>query len=377
MSEFISPGTRFAPLPAPFAFTRGGALHGGRMAYETWGRLNPQASNALLVLTGLSPSAHAASSPDNPEKGWWEAMIGPGKAIDTDVWFVICVNTLGSCKGSSGPASIDPASGGAYRLRFPDLSVEDCARAAKAVLNHLGIESLACLIGNSMGGMVALSFLQQFPLFARSHINVSGSAQALPFSIAIRSLQREAIRLDPAWNNGLYDAASYPRNGMRIARKLGVVTYRSAMEWDGRFGRVRLINDEHETERFGPEFEVERYLDAHAERFVDQFDPNCYLYLSRAMDWFDFCQSCSHAGDDLIAALAGIHTGRALILGAETDILFPLHQQQQIAAGLARGGATVRFEALDSQQGHDAFLVDIAKFAPPIRRFLDELGADA
>jgi homoserine O-acetyltransferase len=268
MSEFISTGTRFAPLPSPFAFKRGGSLNGGRMAYETWGQLNPARDNAVLILTGLSPSAHVASSSENPEKGWWESMVGPGKAIDTMFWHVICINTLGSCKGSTGPASMDPVTGEAYRLQFPDLSIEDCASAAKAVLNHLGIESLACLVGNSMGGMVALSFLQQLPLFTHSHINISGSAQALPFSIAIRSLQREAIRLDPHWNLGRYDTAEYPRNGMRIARKLGVVTYRSAMEWDGRFGRVRLNSDTPQ-ERFGMEFEVESYLEAHAERFVD------------------------------------------------------------------------------------------------------------
>ena len=372
MSEFISTGTRFAPLPSPFVFKRGGSLNGGRMAFETWGALNAAKDNAVLILTGLSPSAHAASSAENPEKGWWEAMVGPGKAIDTTVWHVICVNTLGSCKGSTGPASTDSATGEAYRLQFPDLAIEDCARAAKAVLNHLGIESLACLVGNSMGGMVALSFLQQYPLYTRTHINVSGSAQALPFSIAIRSLQREAIRLDPNWNQGRYDRTAYPRNGMRIARKLGVVTYRSAMEWDGRFGRVRL-NSESSQERFGMEFEVESYLEAHADRFVDQFDPNCYLYLSRAMDWFDICQSCARDGDDVVGALATLPLQRALVLGATTDILFPLHQQQQIADGLARGGAKTRFMALDSHQGHDAFLVDIDKFAPPIRQFLDEL----
>jgi homoserine O-acetyltransferase len=372
MSEFISTGTRFASLPSPFVFKRGGSLNGGRMAFETWGALNAAKDNAVLILTGLSPSAHAASSAENPEKGWWEAMVGPGKAIDTDMWHVICVNTLGSCKGSSGPASMNLETGETYRLQFPDLSVEDCARGAKAVLNHLGIESLACLVGNSMGGMVALSFLQQFPLVTRSHINVSGSAQALPFSIAIRSLQREAIRLDPNWNQGRYDRSAYPRNGMRIARKLGVVTYRSAMEWDGRFGRVRL-NSEVASERFGMEFEVESYLEAHADRFVDQFDPNCYLYLSRAMDWFDVCQSCARDGDDVVGVLATFPLQNALVLGATTDILFPLHQQQQIADGLARGGAKTRFLALDSHQGHDAFLVDIDKFAPPIRQFLDEL----
>jgi homoserine O-acetyltransferase len=372
MSEFISPGTEFAPLPSPFGFTRGGEIHDGRMAYETWGQLNVRRDNAILILTGLSPSAHAASHADNPEKGWWEAMLGPGKAIDTDHWYVICVNTLGSCKGSTGPASRNPETQMPYALQFPDLSIEDCARAAKAVLNHLQIESLACLIGNSMGGMVALAFLQQFPLFVKSHINVSGSAQALPFSIAIRSLQREAIRLDPNWLGGQYNTKHYPRSGMRIARKLGVVTYRSAMEWDGRFGRVRLNNDAG-TERFGMEFEVESYLDAHAERFVDQFDPNCYLYLSRSMDWFDLCQSCSSGSNDILEALSRMPLQKALVLGAVTDILFPLHQQQQIADGLARGGAVTRFVALDSHQGHDAFLVDIEQFSPPIRHFLKEL----
>jgi len=372
MSEFISPGTEFAPLPSPFGFTRGGEIRDGRMAYETWGQLNARRDNAILILTGLSPSAHAASHAGNPDKGWWEAMLGPGKAIDTDDWYVICVNTLGSCKGSTGPASRNPETQTPYALQFPDLSIEDCARAAKAVLNHLRIESLACLIGNSMGGMVALAFLQQFPLFVKSHINVSGSAQALPFSIAIRSLQREAIRLDPNWLGGHYDAEHYPRSGMRIARKLGVVTYRSAMEWDGRFGRVRLNNDTG-AERFGMEFEVESYLDAHAERFVDQFDPNCYLYLSRSMDWFDLCQSCSSGSSDILEALARMPLQKALVLGAVTDILFPLHQQQQIADGLARGGAATRFVALDSHQGHDAFLVDIDQFSPPIRHFLKEL----
>jgi homoserine O-acetyltransferase len=300
-------------------------------------------------------------------------MLGPDKAIDTTRWHVICVNTLGSCKGSSGPASRVANSDENYRLQFPDLSIEDCAKAAKAVLNHLGIEQLACVIGNSMGGMIALSFIQQFPLFARAHINVSGSAQALPFSIAIRSLQREAIRLDPLWQLGQYDSTHYPRNGMRIARKLGVVTYRSAMEWDGRFGRVRLNNDAEQHEQFGMEFEVESYLQAHADRFVEQFDPNCYLYLSRAMDWFDLCQSCSLQNDDVLHALATLQVPKALILGAVTDILFPLHQQQQIADGLKQGGSQAEFIALNSPQGHDAFLVDIEQFAPPIRRFLQSL----
>jgi homoserine O-acetyltransferase len=373
MTEYISIGTQFAALPSPFRFRRGGEILHGRMAYETWGQLNAKKSNVIVILTGLSPSAHASSSPENPDKGWWQDMLGADAAIDTKAWFVVCINSFGSCKGSSGPASINPETGTTYALQFPDLSIEDCANAAKSVLEHLNIAHIACLIGNSMGGMVALSFLQQFPSLAQAHINVSGSAQALPFSIAIRSLQREAIRLDPNWHTGLYSPEQYPRNGMRIARKLGVVTYRSAMEWDGRFGRVRLDNEMLSAERFGLEFEVERYLEAHAERFVDQFDPNCYLYLSRAMDWFDLCQDYAHHHADVLFSIAQLHVKNALVLGASTDILFPLHQQQQIAEGLSAAGACVQFMPLDSPQGHDAFLVDIEKFSPPIQHFLNGL----
>jgi homoserine O-acetyltransferase len=371
VTEFIPPGARFAALPSPFPMKRGGELHGARMAYETWGELSSARDNAVLILTGLSPSAHAAASPADPEPGWWEAMVGPGKPIDSNRWFVVCVNSLGSCKGSTGPASQNPATGEPYRLEFPELSVEDGANAAFEVLKSLGIGRLACVIGNSMGGMTALALLKLHPGAARAHINVSGSARALPFSIAIRSLQREAIRLDPAWNNGNYDDAHYPVNGMRMARKLGVVTYRSAMEWDGRFGRVRLDSEFKEgDDPFGLEFEVERYLEAHARRFVHQFDPNCYLYLSRSMDWFDLAE---YADGDVEAGLASIRVERSLSIGVHTDILFPLQQQQQVAEGLARGGASAEFVDLPSPQGHDAFLVDIERFGPVIAGFLGRL----
>lgn len=371
MTEFIPAGSRFVDLPSPFPMKRGGVLHGARMVYETWGELNPDGNNAVLILTGLSPDAHAASNPGNPEPGWWEAMLGPGKPIDTDRWFVVCVNTLGSCKGSTGPASLDPATGTPYRLRFPDLSVEDCAVASGHVVRSLGIERLACVIGNSMGGMVALSFLQQFPGIAHAHINISGAARALPFSIAIRSLQREAIRLDPNWNNGDYSDDFYPEAGMRMARKLGVITYRSALEWDGRFGRVRLDSDRRIGEDpFGLEFEVESYLEGHARRFVRRFDPNCYLYLSRSMDWFDLGESCHGTCED---GLSKLRVDRALAIGVHTDILFPLQQQQEIADGLLAAGADASCLQLPSPQGHDAFLVDIARFGPAVQDFLASL----
>ena len=365
--EFIPPGTRFHALASPFPMKRGGVLHGARIAYETWGTLSPARDNAVLILTGLSPDAHAASSAADPTPGWWEAMLGPGKPIDSDRWFVVCVNSLGSCKGSTGPASIDPATGQPYLLSFPELSIEDIADAAAEVVRGLGIERLACVIGNSMGGMTALAYLLLHPGAARTHINISGSAQALPFSIAIRSLQREAIRLDPQWNGGQYDDETYPESGMRMARKLGVITYRSALEWDGRFGRVRLESDRPDEDPFGLEFQVESYLEGHARRFVRRFDPNCYLYLSRSMDWFDLAE---YADGDVMQGLAKIRVQRALAIGAATDILFPLQQQQQIAEGLAAGGAQAEFLPLESPQGHDAFLVDYDRFGPAVAGFL-------
>jgi homoserine O-acetyltransferase len=306
-------------------------------------------------------------------------MLGPGKAIDTDRWFVICVNPLGSCKGSTGAASPHPDDGAPYRLRFPDLSIEDGADAAAHLLRALGIDHLDTVVGNSMGGMSALALLLRHPGVSRRHINISGSARSLPFSIAIRSLQREAIRLDPRWADGHYTEASYPESGMRMARKLGVVTYRSAMEWDGRFGRVRFDAECREDDPFGPEFEVERYLEGHARRFVRFFDPNAYLYLSRSMDWFDAADYAPGAtrGDGadedakVIAALATVKLEKALAIGVHTDILFPLQQQEQIAEGLRAGGADSRFLPLPSPQGHDAFLVDLARFAPAVRDFLE------
>src|SRR5207342_1457121 len=368
MTEFIPLGTRYFDLPSPFAMKRGGELRDARVAFETWGELNAARDNAILIVTGLSPDAHAAANEANPEAGWWEPMVGPAKPIDSNRWFVICVNSLGSCKGSTGPASIDPATGARYNIDFPELAIEDGANAAHAVVASLGIQRLACLIGNSMGGMVALAYLLLHPGSARSHINISGAARALPFSIAIRSLQREAIRLDPNWNHGAYDETTYPEAGMRMARKLGVITYRSALEWDGRFGRVRLDSDRRDDEDpFGLEFEVESYLEGHARRFVRRFDPNCYLYLSRSMDWFDLAE---HGNGTVETGLGRIRVERALAIGVQTDILFPLQQQEEIAEGLGAAGAAAEFLPLPSPQGHDAFLVDIARFGPAVRDFL-------
>jgi homoserine O-acetyltransferase len=373
MREFIPIGTRFINLPARFTMKRGGVLHGGRLAYETFGQLNAARNNVILILTGLSPDAHAAAHTNNPAPGWWEAMIGPSKPINTDHWYVICVNSLGSCKGSTGPASFNPNTGKPYGLEFPELSMEDIADAVAFAVRTLGFERVACVIGPSMGGMCSLALLAKHPELTSNHINISGAVHSLPFAIAIRSLQREAIRFDPYWNNGQYDEEHYPQRGMLMARKLGLITYRSSLEWISRFGREYMSSDRINETLFGHEFEVESYLDYHAHRFLRCFDPNSYLYLSRCIDWFDLGETCGCTAEE---ALSRLHIEKALVIGVQSDILFPIHQQQQISQGIRASGADVEFISLESPEGHDAFLVDIGRFGPPVTDFLSRISQD-
>jgi homoserine O-acetyltransferase/O-succinyltransferase len=367
-SGAASPGDarRYAALPDPFPMRRGGVLHGARLAYETWGELSARRDNAILLFTGLSPSAHAASSAADPSDGWWEGMIGPGCAIDTRRFHVICVNSLGSCFGSTGPASIDPATGGPYRVTFPDLSIEDIARAGRETLTSLGIARAHTLIGPSLGGMVVLAYLAQFPDGARNVVSISGTAAASPFAIALRSIQREAILRDPDWRGGSYTGEHPPETGMRIARKLGMMTYRSAAEWRQRFGREPALRERADGDPFGPEFAIQSYLEAHARRFVRAFDPNCYLYLSRAMDRFDLAEH----GDSIESVFARSRIERALVIGVESDLLFPVDEQRALADALSRAGAETVFAPLDCLEGHDSFLIDLERFGAEIARFL-------
>lgn len=358
---------RLLHLDKPFRLRRGGILQQADIAYECWGELNTAKDNAVLIFTGLSPSAHATSSAEDPSPGWWEQMVGPGRALDTENYFVICVNSLGSCFGSTGPASLDPASGESYRLSFPVLSLEDVAQGGYAVIQSLGIARLHTVIGCSMGGLTALAFCMQFPDAAAGLVSVSSGAHARPFAIALRSLQREIIRTDTAWQGGNYAPDKGPVVGMRLARKLGMITYRSAEEWEQRFGRERVSSEHEVGDMFGIDFEVESYLDAHAAKFTGQFDANCYLYLSRAMDLFDIAEH----GGTLERGLARVAVERALIIGVQSDFLFPIDLQASLAAGLNEAKVSTDFVALDSIQGHDAFLVDIDRFRPVICDYFD------
>ncbi len=366
------PATRLALLAEPLRLYRGGVIEHPVIAYETVGTLNAARDNALLLFTGLSPSAHAVSSPADPKPGWWESMIGAGKPIDTDQFYVVCINSIGSPYGSSSPASIDPATGRPFGISFPEVSLEDVARGGYEVLRSLGIETVACVAGPSMGGMTVLAFAAQFPGIARNLISISGATAANPFAIALRSLQREIVRNDPAWRGGHYEPGRGPRQGMRMARKLGTITYRSHEEWDQRFGRRRVAETTGQPGDFRAQFEVESYLEHQGQRFAEVYDANCYLYLSRAMDQFDLAEHGDGSLGTAFAKLAGIK--HSLVLGAQTDMLYTIDQQALVVEQLRKVGNDVEFHAFPSPQGHDAFLVDAARFEPVIAAFLAKVG---
>ncbi|MGB8328298.1 MAG: homoserine O-acetyltransferase [Steroidobacteraceae bacterium] len=359
---------RYAALPDPFPMWRGGSLHGARVAFESWGELNAAKDNALLLFTGLSPAAHAASSPLDATPGWWEPMIGPGRPLDTDRFFVLCVNSLGSCFGSTGPASLDPATGRAYRLSFPELAVEDIARAGFEAARALGVAKLHAVVGPSLGGMVVLAFAALLPGRTRYLVCISGTAAASPFAIALRSLQREAIVTDSAWRDGNYETGAQPKTGMALARKLGTITYRSAAEWSQRFGRAPIDPRYRTPGPFGHTFAVEGYLEAQAARFLQLFDANCYLYLSRAMDLWDL----GAHGASMPEVLRRAQLEAALVIGVDTDLLFPINEQRTLAHDLEAAGVRTRFVAMPSIEGHDAFLVDFRRFGAAIDGFLSD-----
>lgn len=353
---------------------RGGSLLKPELAYETWGKLSKKKDNVILILTGLSANSHAAANLKNSKPGWWEGMIGSGKAIDTDKFYVVCVNSLGSCFGSTGPASINQITGEPYRLTFPELTIDDMATATKLLLEKLDIMEINTLIGPSMGGMHALALIIQNKGYAKNFIAISTAAQSLPYAIAIRSLQREVIRKDPLWKNGYYMPEKPPLNGVRIARKLGMISYRSADEWAQRFGRKKsskntITQNTFGIENTGFEYEIESYLEHLAIKFQDVFDANCYLYLSRSIDWFDIIDY----GTSSEQVLGNTGLKSALILGVQSDVLFPISQQKELAEYLSADSTKVTYKSLNCLQGHDSFLVDIETFSREISCYLENI----
>lgn len=364
---------QYTTIDGEFKMHRGGVLPSPTLSFETWGELNAARDNAVLIFGGLSPSAHAASSAVDPTPGWWEDMIGSGRPLNSDHYFVICVNSLGSCFGSTGPASENPQTGRPYRLDFPVLTLEDVADSAHHVVRHLGIDTLHTVVGCSMGGMSGLAYCLRHAGAANRFVSISSATRALPFSIAVRSLQREMIRADSNWNNGNYDNDNAPITGQRLARKLGMITYRSAEEWELRFGRERSTDNSGSEGQFVREFAIESYLENVANKFSGGFDANSYLYLSHASDLFDLAEY----GGSLESGFLRLQLQSALIIGVRTDILFPIQQQRELADGIAAVCEDTRFVELDCLRGHDSFLVEMDAFRPVMCDYFERCEARA
>ena len=360
----------------PFALDHGGRLSDVAIAYETWGELDAAASNALLVCHAWTGDSHLAGPAErgHPTPGWWEGVVGPGLAIDTDRYFVVCANVLGGCQGSTGPASIEPGTGRPYGSRFPVITIRDMIRMQARLGDHLGVEQWLSVLGGSMGGMQVLEWGITYPERVRSLVVIASCAHATAQQIAWGAIGRRAIRLDPRWRGGdYYDAepGDGPHEGLAIARMVAQVTFRSDNAFTDRFGRELApvdVVDEHEEPGLWQRFEVERYLDHHGVKLVRRFDANSYLVIGKAMDLHDV--GTGRGG--LEAAMARIRVP-TLVLGISSDMLYPIYQQRQIHHLLARHGTPTELIEIDSPHGHDAFLINLDQVAEPIGAFLDEV----
>jgi homoserine O-acetyltransferase len=415
----------------PLLLDWGGVLPNFELAYETWGTLNAARSNAILLHTGLSASSHARSSAANPQPGWWERFVGPassGAAIDTDRYFVVCTNVIGGCHGSTGPSSVDPADGARYATRFPIVTLEDMARAQFRLLDALGVSRLRASVGSSMGGMQALAAATLFPARVGAVACISAAARSHPYSVALRHVQRQVLMADPMWNRGFYYGGVPPHAGMKLARQIGTITYRSGPEWEARFGRRRA--DDSKPPALCPDFLIETYLDHAGEKWCLQYDANSLLYVSKAMDLFDLGAShrkriealraanehkldagklaapdgslCSltlpatpyeevegssesdsaktsssdptSPPQDLVDGMKPMAHIPTFVLGVASDILFPAWQQREIAEALRLAGNTqVTHHELGEDKslfGHDTFLLDLEGVGGPLREWL-------
>ncbi len=347
--------------PGTFVTESGGSIERPVTAYETWGE--HRGDNAILLTTGLSPSAHAARHAPDDAPGWWEDMVGPGKALDTNRWFVVCCNVLGGCHGSTGPSSTNPATRRPYAMSFPTITLRDMMRLQRALLEALGVARLHAVIGSSMGGMLALEGACHFPDLAERLVAISASGMTHPYAIALRRVQRQAVMLDPAWRGGDYYGHGKPVGGLSLAREIGTITYRSDLEWSRRFGRAWRDGDLYS---FDGRFEIESYIEHQGEKYAEGYDANSYLYLSRAMDLHDLGRDRG----GLVDGVARIHA-RTFLIGITTDVLIPPFEIAELADAFLTAGRPAELLMLDLDTGHDSFLIHPETFGPPVRAFLE------
>jgi homoserine O-acetyltransferase len=379
--------TRHLDLPEPVSLDCGRSLDQVRVAYETYGELSPARDNVILVCHALSGDAHAAgTSETDPEAsardgfgaeddgtagtglGWWDGMIGPGKAFDTDEYFVVSTNLLGGCRGTTGPSSIDPATGTAYGADFPVITVADMVRTERAFLAALGIDRLAAVAGGSLGGMQALEWAVSYPDQVDSIVVIASTHALHPQGVAWNAIARESIRADPDWQGGdYYDTGRKPDAGMGVARMVGHVTYLSAEALEEKFHRRLQFAADLRYTITEPEFEVENYLRHQADSFVRRFDANTYLYTSRALTYFDLARQYGEGSLD--RALSGV-AARTLLIAFSSDWLYPPAGSQAIHESLQALGKPVELHVIDAPYGHDCFLLEEARQTPLIRAFL-------
>jgi len=360
----------FAHPPNQFILTSGERLGPIDVAYETYGQLNAAGDNAILICHALTGSAHAAGgySETFRSEGWWDPLIGPGKPFDTDRYFVICSNMLGSCYGTTGPASINPATGQPYGMSFPVITIRDMVRVQRQLLRYLGIKRLVAVAGGSMGGMQALEWAVTYPDFMDGVICLAASGRLYPQAIAYNEVGRRAIMLDPKWNGGNYYPGQGPVDGLALARMIGTITYKSDESMNKRFGRKFCSDDEDCLFRFEEKFEVEDYLHYHGEALVKRFDANSYLYLTKAMDLHDI----GLAYDSYEHAIRSIKA-EMLVIGISSDILFPTYQQKEIVKIMQKYNLHADYHEIQSPHGHDGFLIEFEKIKPIIDLFLRNL----
>ena len=368
--EADAPHSKLLRLPAgrPLHMDSGVSLSPFSIAYQTYGELNAQRSNAVLVCHALTGDQHVANThPLTGKAGWWQTMVGPGKPVDTDRYFVICSNVIGGCLGTTGPASTNPATGKPYGLEMPMVTIRDMVQAQAYLIDHLGIEQLFCVIGGSMGGMQVLQWAASFPERVFSAIPIAAAARHSSQNIAFHEVGRQAIMADPDWAHGRYfETGRQPTKGLSVARMAAHITYLSDEALHRKFGR-KFQNKTAPTFSFDADFQIESYLQHQGSTFVERFDANSYLYLTRAMDYFDLAADY----DGILAkAFQGSKT-RFCLVSFTSDWLFPTSASRAIVHALNASGASVSFVEIETDKGHDAFLLDLPELFVTTAGFLE------
>ncbi len=359
---------QYAHIPGPFLLEDGTQLPELTIAYETYGKLNKNGSNAILICHALSGDAHVAGKHAATDKkpGWWDNMVGPGKGFDTRKYFVICSNCISGCQGTTGPNSIDPKTGRPYGTTFPLVTVKDMVNVQTKLIDHLGIKKLYAVSGGSMGGMQALEWAVSYPDRVSSALIFASTWRLSPQAIAFNEVGRQAIMSDPNWNNGDYYGKKLPASGLSIARMVGHITYLSDQSMHQKFGRRQ--REQKGKDKFGIEFQVESYLHHQGQTFVERFDANSYLYITRAMDYFDISQGFA----SLEASLARA-TAKFLVVSFTSDWLFPSRESHEIVKALKANGLNVSYREIASMYGHDAFLLEDKELTGITQAFLKHI----